>query len=833
MRNARALAAVVLIGVTVVLFAVPTGALAPSGAGVARGDATSSTPSSAPATSVVAGATGVLPSARAAIEARATTVGRDGAGPAAGLEPNIAYQSVREGDAIVPVGLSSSQVSPGPTSIGVNDLGLRTNAQGSYIPYWYRTTSFDGTVTIDNMTLLPLENNVSDGITLQENAVIDNMTLFGQSIYQVWAQNVILYSVQDHGLQLLTDAWNFSSPYTQFYQNDIYENSPGGFLFTGTYVHQVPLTPPLFTVQMPFTMRFYMNTTNIDGRNALFFNYTLYSAQDIYLGSQNLGTHINDGSFDWIIFNSTAGQPAGYTAPPMSFLVSGNQSTVIGLPFDSEMAICGPSDGFSADIRSLTATAQLLYLNAATGTYVPVPAAFTTTEDTGESVEGVDAHFTTATAHTGSDLLTNGPEFIYGLWNASGRGVSDRRFTLDLAPSTAQAWVSPDFGGPNAGFSNSSAAWALAPGPDVTFWLPATAGETYSVAVLANDYAPLYATVSAGSTTHLSAAYDPREGVYVPILAFGNAGVARIASSGTGSAADPYVIDYAQTQPISSLYGVFDEFTEALYPGLLLSGVTAHVDLVHPPSLTIDYAPGALFFLEYYWGLNVPNSNALPIEVYDSSHVSILDATGISGWFPVTLSGFLLASLYLSNDTHSLVAYDTFESEGSAMVIVEPNGNASEQNTVFGNTFDVSPEEHTEYGSSFYVVLAFNTTYTGPPAAGGLGVFASGNTIYGNLFRTPITAYSPPQDPFLAYIFVNDLGYADFAQVASVWHNQWNISLEPATYVRVVNGIPLAGSIVGASFEGGNAWRNWNGVVPYTDGGLITPGGDYLPLPYP
>jgi hypothetical protein len=128
-------------------------------------------------------------------------------------------------------------------------------------------------------------------------------------------------------------------------------------------------------------------------------------------------------------------------------------------------------------------------------------------------------------------------------------------------------------------------------------------------------------------------------------------------------------------------------------------------------------------------------------------------------------------------------------------------------------------------------VVAFNTTYTGPAAAGGLGVFSSGNTIYNNLFDTPITAYSPPQNPYLAYVFINDFGYQDYARVAVTWHNHWNISLEPASYVRYVNGIALQGSIVGAPFHGGNAWSNWNGTLPYTDQGLIVGGGDHLPLP--
>jgi hypothetical protein len=44
-------------------------------------------------------------------------------------------------------------------------------------------------------------------------------------------------------------------------------------------------------------------------------------------------------------------------------------------------------------------------------------------------------------------------------------------------------------------------------------------------------------------------------------------------------------------------------------------------------------------------------------------------------------------------------------------------------------------------------------------------------------------------------------------------------------------GILLTGSIVGAPFQGGNAWSNWSGHVPYADHGLIVGGGDFLPLP--
>jgi thermopsin len=750
--------------------------------------------------------------------------------PAGRLLPNLEYSAVREGAALVPSNLAQGGVQPGPTSIGVNDLGLRVDSSGAYVPYWYRTTSLDGTITINNISLLPIETNASSSITLQLNAILNNVTLFGQSVYQIWAQNVIFYSVEGDQMQLATDAWNFTGPPFELFPNDIYQNSPGGFIFTGTYVHAVPSSPPAFTLRPPFTISFYLNATNLDGRNALFFNYSLTSAHDILLGATNFGHSIQDGSFDWIIFNSTAGQPAGYQAPPASFLISGNQSSNIGLPNDAEIAICGGSDGFSGITRSLEASARLQYLNSTTGGYSAVPAAFTTTEDTGESMEGVDAHYTPASADRGLAYLTNGPEFIYGMWNASEPGIHEKEFTVSVSPDSTLVWVSPkgEDGAPS--FNDSLAAWDLTATPMTSFWLPTGPGQTFSFAALANDYTPRYGTLHLGVVNHLVLTHNPAEGLYVPIIAFGNAGVASIAQSGDGSAVDPYIISYSQVQPISSLFSAYDFFTQPLYPGLLLSGVTAHVVIVDPPSLFILQSAEAKLVLESFYGLTVPNYNYLPMEIYDSSHISIVGASKISGWFPVTLTGFLMASLFLSNDTHLLVAYDHFSSMGSAMVIVNPNGNGtSEHNTVFGNVFAQNPL--TLGPDNLYLVEAFNTTYTGPPAVGSLGVFSSGNSIYNNRFGTPITAYSPPQNPYLAYVFINDFGYTDFASVAATWQNSWNISLEPPSHVQYVNHFALTGSIVGAPFEGGNAWTNWNGTLPYTDQGLIVGGGDYLPLP--
>jgi thermopsin len=832
----RSIQAVLICFVTVLLASmVIPGAGAPGAPSPSTGVSGAGPTTDLPTTAPIAVHTAIPSGEVALLQQRIAQDERNPALPRADLlVPNLAYSDVREGSAVVPTNLAQGSVSPGPTSIGVNDLGLRVNSFGSFVPYSYRTTSLDGTISINNISLLPIENNASSSITLQLNAILNNVTFFGQSVYQIWAQNVIFYSVEGNQMQLATDAWNFTGAPFALFQNDIYQNSPGGFLFGGTYVHAVPSHPPAFILRPPFSISFYLNATNIAGRNALFFNYSLTSAHDITLGHTDLGRVINDGSFDWIIFNSTAGMPRGYRAPPASFLISGSTPSNLGLPNDAEIAICGGSDGFSAITRSLNASAQLQYLNASTGGYSAVPAAFTTTEDTGESMEGVDAHFTSASAASGTALLTNGPEFIYGLWNASAPGIRESSFSVTATPASTLLWVSPRAKNGQPAFTDSQAAWDLAPSAQTTFWLPTGPGLHFTVEGLANDYTPRTAYLKPGTVTSVDLTLNVSEGLYVPVIAFGNAGIAAIASGGTGSAAHPYILAFTQTQPISELFSAYDTFTEPLYPGMLLSGVTAHVVIRDLPNLRVQQSFETLQVLEEFYGLSIPNFNDLPVEIYDSSNISLVGAHDIAGWFPATLTGFLMASLFLSNDTHLLVAHDYFSSMGSSMVIVSPNGNRTlEDNTVFGNTFVTNPLMAGPHASSLYQVLAFNTTYTGPIAPGGLGVFSSGNTIYNNLFETPITAYSPPQNPYLAYVFINDFGYTDFASVAAVWHNEWNVPLEGVGAVQIVNGFALTGSIVGAQFQGGNAWGNWNGALPYTDQGLIVGGGDALPLPIP
>lgn len=744
------------------------------------------------------------------------------------LEPNFGARNVLEHGVPIPSTIASSSVQPGPTGIGVNDLGLRSTPSGRLVPYSYRSRSFEGTVAINHLALLDVMNNASDAISLQLNTVLNGATIFGNSTFQWWTQNTIFYSLSDDQFLWYSAVFNFSQNAGPITPNSIYAHAPGGEIVYGLYLHATPASPPAYTVRMPFVVTLYINSTNIEGRNAVFFNYSLSSASAITLGSENFGRSIA-GSYDYFILNSTANQPSGYRAPPAYFLVSGSQLTGIGLRNDAEIMIGGPDDGLSSIPRDFSGSAQLLYLNSSSGRYTPVPAAFTTTADTGESVIGVDVHYTTTSAREGRAYLTNGPEFIYGLWNATAVDVSEAPFYATVSPWDTYLWVSPSRVA-NGSFDAETAAWAISPDVSFEFWLPTGADLHWQAAALANDYRPLHFHLSPATPNQISLKNDPAEGLYTPVIAYGNSEVAALATSGDGTATDPFILEWSQHQPINEVFGQFDVFFEPLYPGLLLEGVTAHVTIRSPPSFRIDYMPSVASFLEYF---GLPTWNDLPMELYHDSDISIVRAANISGWFPFPMTGFLMASLYISDSTHILVAYNHFVDIGSSLVIVNSVNTTDADNTVFGNVFSPSPLLSGPNASSFYQVIAFNTTYTGPPAAGSIGVFSEGNLIYNNLVETPITAYSPPQNPLLAYMYINNIVEYNYSAVRMVWHNLWNISYEPASYTRYVNGISLTGSIVGGDFQGGNAWTNWNGSVPYTDQGLIYAGGDFLPLPLP
>jgi len=307
--------------------------------------------------------------------------------------PSLQKRFIYTGDQVTPL------YSQAPAPMGIGDFGLKMNSTGALVPYSYNTSSFEGSVNVTNLTDFYMLDGAPYSITFQLNTVLNHVTLFGNSSYVFWNQNVIFYSARTHQLTFIDNIWNFSSSQSYMSPNSIY--SGNGTVVPGVYYYAIG---PTMNAIYPFTVHLYLNSTVIKGDTAVFFNYTITFSN---------GTS-KSGSYDRVLFNSTYGMPAGYSAPEPYYLVSGSQITPNGLLNDAEIMIGGPGGGSTAMIYNLNARMNLYYLNDTTKSYENVPAAFDFGTDTGETSEGVAVSWNGETS-----VLNAGPSFLYGMWNAS------------------------------------------------------------------------------------------------------------------------------------------------------------------------------------------------------------------------------------------------------------------------------------------------------------------------------------------------------------------------------------------------------------------------------
>ncbi len=295
-----------------------------------------------------------------------------------------------------------NHVTPGyissPAPMGIADYGLM-NQSGSIVTYNYTTPSFMASVTINNFSDLNVINGEPQSVSIQLNAILNNVALFGNSSYNFWTQNVIFFSPRTSTVSFIDNVWNFSNPQTAMTVNAINYSSAQahGLGRTTTQLHFGCSLP--FSVKMPFTVNVYLNTSLEQGRTTVWYNYSI--PQD------NLA-----GTYDEVIFNSTYGQPSSYSAPTPHYFVSGSQvEEPVGLPYDAEISMGGPGGGSNAMISNINATEHLMYMNS-NGQYNPVKAAYDAGSQTGETSVGVDVSYSGTTAY-----LNSGPSLVYGLWN--------------------------------------------------------------------------------------------------------------------------------------------------------------------------------------------------------------------------------------------------------------------------------------------------------------------------------------------------------------------------------------------------------------------------------
>jgi len=720
------------------------------------------------------------------------------------------------------LGYSDQHVQPlytiAPAPMGIGDFGL-INMSGHLIGTVLNTPSFEGTINVQNMTAFNLGNDGPYSVTFQLNTVTYKTTLFGKSKYEFWTQNVVFYSTRTHTLQFIDNIWNFSSPTAVMTSNAIYNSTGQVIPYPGVHI----ALGPTFKVMYPFTVHLYNNLTVIDGRDTVFFNYSIPQL-DV------------SGTYDRVEFNSTFGMPPMYSAPPTFYHVDGKKFAPNGLLYDAEIMVGGPGGGSTNTIYSMNATMSLQYLteiisppvssgpNApplppgpgsspaphgpnmntpkaplpppppgtpgihgpqVTEAYINVPSAYDFGTDTGETSEGVSAWWTSGAI----EHLMEGPSLLYGMWNVTTSSMMTE-FSGTVSPSNSFMFVSP-----GSTVSVNNAAWApLSQSGNYRFILPQ---GMYSAEFLMSYHDPV--TMPLSGTEHVALKYDDQAGIYTPLLASDNQQLANI-STGLGTASDPYVAFNQQYVAVNPLFSEINDFTFPVFEGVMITDTSAHIDLTNMPSFYFTYGGFYAFELSFF---GFPTNNYLGYWMYGVSNVSIVSTPLISGWFTSFTSGFPLSNVLIWNSTNVLIANNSFQTMDSSLLLFGGTGNV-----VWGNTFsNVSPVllNSTE--------ISLVSTYAAPLA---ISVYSSGNLIFNNIFNSTLTAMSP--------------SFSIYTGLPAIYINQWNVSLRPADQVMTVNGFNLGGSIVHSEYQGGNYWWNFDGIIPYNNSGMIEYGGDYEPL---
>ncbi len=700
-----------------------------------------------------------------------------------------------------------------PAPMGVVDYGMM-EPSGFVIPYQYNTSSFQGQVMFEQAKAYYSMNSHPNSLSVQMSAVLSGVTINGQQGNDFWVKSVMYYTPETSEAQFISNIWYLSSPSMQFPQNAI--SAGNGTVVPGVLYYSASA---IVTVPDEIRTSLFLNSVNINGSNAVQFQYQFSSEEMNYTGPIV--------TFDTVVFNSLG---SGLSeAPNAVFEVNGFTKTKSGLLYDAEIVVTGPGMGSTTTVYS--ANGQLtLKFKAADGTYTRLPAAYNYGSNTGETIQGLSVWWSSLMkpmAH-----LSLGPSLLVSMWGSqeSHSGAVNIQGTID--PPNSFVFISK--GGT---FDNSTAAWApIKANGSYKFSMPGRI--QYSIMVMLSNYEPVYFTTAAveseeggdhgtgephggqgGSGGEEVAAWynatlnlSLSNGIYTPLYANGNSQLKylTVGSSyngsfvGNGTAANPYIIENSQFGNLNMLFNGMNNFLYPSFSGIQVMNTNSSFVIGNAPSFHVSYSDELHPILSL---LGLPAGNSLNMVFYNTSGMTFNDSASVAGWFSSTMSSAPAASLMIIDSRDFLVASNNFQSMGSSVIIYNSNNGAS-NGTVWGNHFLV---DHV-IGSSY----SKNMKGSADPA--GITVSGSGNLIYNNFFAKGASAGSPDHDIYTGNYPVD-------------YTNNWNLSEKmPVNYATVVNGLNLTGSIVDSGYQGGNFWSEKVQYIPYNSSGKIAKGGDYYPL---
>jgi thermopsin len=666
-------------------------------------------------------------------------------------------------------------------------------------PTYLTSPRIAGTFAPTAFSGISVDSGAPDAYGVQVDAVLTNVTLFGNSSYQFWTQNVVEYSTFSHQLSFLDNVWNFSGPSGALSSNAILSHGSNGTQVGTTFYYALG---PVVTMGYPFTLSLFLNSaTGTDG-NEVFFNYTVSNATDAL-----------SGSFDYVEFNASGGAPAG-SIPPAEYLAEGASYDPLGLPDDFEIDVVGPGGGSNFDALNASAAIDLYYWSGGSQSFVVVPSAYDAGAETGETSAGLASTWTSngdlglrgisgPAAHLGQ-----GPSLLMGEWGVSPSTVGLAVLYFHLAPENGFSF----FG---AGPSPATSSFGWAP-PASSYDLPPGAYTFWS---LASDFSPGSGTVdllSGAQYLNVTLSPDPLAGVYTPLWASDPAGLANISSSCTHGVC---TLENNELGPIGSAgaggrgddfpwFGEFNDYMFPVFPGIFLWNLT-NVVAASPPSFEVT-TPSWLVNDSTRFG--TPATNDLGLFFYDDTNVTLTNGAAIGGWwFDPAYFGPSAPqySVVFWNTSASSVVGNTFTTGGGALFLY-----GGEDNTIWNNTFLEYIPLASNAGSISGAVHGTNGLFDadfGDARASGPGC-ACGDLVYNNVFGDYHPAYSPTLDPYT--------GLAPRLPFESLW----NVTPRPGP------------NALGGTVLGGNYWWSYGTsldpywVLPYNASGSVAWGGDAHPL---
>ncbi|MDE1879378.1 MAG: thermopsin family protease, partial [Euryarchaeota archaeon] len=609
------------------------------------------------------------------------------------------------------------------------------------------------------------------------------------------------------GLIITDNIWNFSSasgaePAGTF-ETGYYNGTPtGSYYYDQTFppAANVPATYP-FTVDMwtnasivPFTGPW----GNTVWDSAVTFGFVIPG----YCGSTAVGC----GNYDKVLF--TSGLNGTKPVAPM-FQVNGYHLTPIGLPADAEMVMTGPGGGSQTNLYAYNGTMGLSFWN--TSTYSPAPNVWNFGFDTGESAAGIAEHWTTM----GSVWMESGPSMSAPFWGITpnnNHGTITVTGTIKTK-SSLTPWV---FVYPNGttyryhGTGLDQAGWAPLVTQKAFVWdLPP---GSYNWTAMYSHFDPQVGSFATSGVMTITLKWDNvsgNPGVYTPLMAWNNAQLTAQFNTGGDQLWNDTSTTYGGLSPYFTQQ---NDYFFPTFPGVLLFGTTAHVNLTNPASFSVSFAQSPWWSKVFQlFGIYAPPatapSNQLSIQFYYTSNAAVWGANGakntLNQWVPFfnPYSAFFpWASIVLWDAANTVIGDNTFGGSGNGITAMNDYLPASMSNTIWGNTF-------------YSDMLAYGNA----PVA--INEWEPGDSIWNNYIGSSVSELPTNLWSFGSQVNLDN------------W-NLPNAKYWPATTVFHDDGFAMTGSVVGSTSVCGNAWVGYvpgSAALPYTDGGLISNGGDYCP----